>query len=111
MIRTRWHDRPFNLRRIVLRDDLPARYAAAFRELADSLRLQVGGDGAEVHSGDLWVGCYPVCDWEEADPKHVQWVSPLEISIAQAWLSRLVREVPRLDTPDDETLPALVVRG
>ncbi len=108
MIRTNWRDRPFDLRRIVLRGDLPPPYVFSLRSLAESLRLDVGDDGGAVLTGDLWVGCYPVCDWEDIDPDQVHWVSTLEIPIAQAWLSRLVRERIRYDEVDEAPLQVLV---
>lgn len=82
MYRIRWQDESFELRRVVIRCDLPAVFGNRLRMLADALNVPVAGHETCPVDGDVWVGCSPERGWGDADPHTVGWFSPVEVPIA-----------------------------
>ena len=82
MNRIRWQDESFELRRVVIRRDLPAAFGDRLRVLADALSVPVAGHDTCPADGDVWVGCSPEAGWGNADPHAVGWFSPVEVPVA-----------------------------
>jgi len=79
MIRLIWENEVLNVRRVVIRRDLPRAAEWAVRGLADRLGLAVARPDATPQSGDYWLGCSPDAGWGDADPSTIGWVSPFDI--------------------------------
>ena len=86
MIRLTWENEVLDVRRVVIRRDLPRAAERAVRGLAGRLGLAVARPDATPQSGDYWLGCSPDAGWGDADPGTVGWVSPFDIEAGLALL-------------------------
>jgi hypothetical protein len=93
MVHFFWQDRPFELRRLVLRSASGGYFEATVRTLAERLGLAVEDDQTAARAGDLWLGSYPTPSAGLAADL-VGWVSPIEVPLAVARLRGLAERLP-----------------
>ncbi|OWK40188.1 hypothetical protein [Fimbriiglobus ruber] len=86
MIRLTCENEVLNVRRVVVRRDLPLAVDSAVRGLADRYGLDLARPDATPRPGDYWLGCSPDDGWGDADASNVGWVSPFDIESGLALL-------------------------